>query len=79
MSTKGELRKQRQAEHAAREAARLAEGDMRNAQERHNDVMMAAAKARRRKPRKPINKRAGWGSQEWAEQRGGLIGGYEED
>lgn len=75
--TKGELRKQRQAEHAAAEAKRLAVGDVRNAQQHHADEEIAKAKQRRRKPR--ARRQAVPGSLQWAEERGGLIGGYEED
>lgn len=74
--TKGEIRKQRQAEHLARELARVSAGDTRTARERHYDEHAAQAKRARRKPRKA---RAVPGSLEWAEARGGLIGGYETD
>jgi hypothetical protein len=75
--TKGEVRKQRQAEHAAREQARLAAGDTRNRVERNSAEQVAIAKRERlakRKARRPAP-----GSQQWAEERGGLIGGYETD
>jgi hypothetical protein len=71
--TKAEIRKARQAEHEAREAARATAGDTRTARERHSDEMQERARARRR------GRRARPGSLEWAESRGGLIGGYETD
>lgn len=72
--SKGELRRRRQAEHAAREQARLEAGDTRNAEQRRADEEAAQAKRRRRG-----SKRAAPGSLRWAEERGGLIGGYETD
>lgn len=69
--TKGELRKQRQAEHAAREAARIESGDTRNAEQRKLDREVAARR-RRRKPR--AERRPAVGSQEWAETRGDDLG-----
>lgn len=69
MASKGEIRKQRQAEHEARQAERLAAGDTRTARERHADQQAATAKAKRRSRRKgsrtPVP-----GSAEWAETRG---------
>ena len=75
--SKGEQRKARQAEHLAREQARLAAGDTRNATDRYFDRQ--AEQARRDRQARRRNRRPAAGSQEWAESRGGLIGGYETD
>jgi hypothetical protein len=72
--TKGELRKARQAEHAAREAERLAIGDMRTSQERHLDEYLAREARKRRKPRKLQTRQPTPGSAEWAETRGDDLG-----
>ena len=72
--TKGELRRQRQAEHASRETARLAAGDTRTSAERCADEYNAQLKRQRRRKARPAA-----GTQQWAEERGGLIGGYETD
>lgn len=74
--TKGEARKARQAEYTAREAQRLATGDTRTSAERHAAEYAAAAERQRRQRRAP---RPTPGSLQRAEERGGLIGGYETD
>jgi hypothetical protein len=68
--TKGEIRRARQAEHAARESARLAAGDTRSAAERHADLINATAKRRHRRSRRPSSRSPIVGSAEWAETRG---------
>ncbi len=65
--TKAELRKQRQAEHAARQQARLDTGDTRTAAQRHSDTVTAAARKRRYARRKPHSRTPIYGSAEWAE------------
>ena len=74
--SKGEARRQRQAEHAARQQARIEAGDTRTAQQRRADEQAVQAKQRRRR-HSPAH--ATPGSQWWAEERGGLIGGHETD
>lgn len=71
METKGEARKRRQAEYAARQAER--QNDTRTARERFLDEQQAATK-RRRKAHKPVERRPEPGSAEWAETRGDDLG-----
>ena len=72
--TKSEQRKQRQAEHAARVAARAAVGDTRTAHDRRLAVYLAEARAKVGRRRKSSTRRPVWGSQEWAETRGDDLG-----
>lgn len=76
LMTKAEIRKQRQAEHAAKTTARLTSGDFRNARERSEATIQAATKRRRRfvqSRRSPIV-----GSAEWAETRGDDLPSYDQ-
>lgn len=71
--TKGELRKQRQAEHAIRLAARAM--DTRNALERYYDMVVEDGRIRRRTRRPRVQSRSPIvGSAEWAETRGDDLG-----